>query len=858
MPAARRTALRPLLAATLLALARLAGGAEDMPDPLPLSKVPPAPVVPAAQGVATMTVAPGFKVELVASEPMVDTPVAMAFDGDGRLWVVEMCGFMPDVNGTDEDKPIGKIVILEDTDGDGRMDKATTFMDGLVLPRAISLTQGGALIAEPPTVWFAKDTDGDGKADVKTQAFGGYGGRGNMEHTANGLLRGLDNWLYSANHVARYRLQDGKWLTEPSANRGQWGVSQDDIGRLYHNNNSDWLSGDAVPADWYGRNPALTALKGHSGGAGDQIIHNQGIWTGRMNPGVNRGYRKGQLRDDFRLATCTAACAPVVYRGAAMPDCIGDVFIGEPSGNTVRRAKVTDQDGKLTGVNVYDGQKKEFITSTDERFRPVNFAEGPDGALYIADLYHGVLQDKVFITPYLKRQSLARGLDKPLDLGRIYRVIPDKGWKQPARPALEKAAVPALVAHLGDDGGWWRDTAQRLLVEHGDQAAVPLLQALAVNAAAKPLGRMHALWTLEGLGAADAPTLAKALSDADPRVRTAAVRIAAALPAASRAPVIAPLATLAGDKDTQVRLALAASLGPIGDATSDGALLALVRAHADQPYLVDVALSGLAGRENALLSRIVSEAAWAGPAADRFVRGLGTSVAARGGKGSDLSNLLALAAASKGWQQEAILGGVVAARPKNASDGSLTLATAPAGWAGLSTAATGPVKGHVQAITAWMSWPGGTAAAKVEVSPPLTGAELTRFNAGKTRFLGLCAACHQPTGLGLANLAPPLVGSEWVDGSEQRLIRIALNGVRGPIPVDGQTFTGAVEMPALAATLDDTAIAEILTYIRHEWGHKAAPVETATVAAVRAELAKVKRNEAWTVEELNATEEKAK
>ncbi|MBA3938710.1 MAG: dehydrogenase, partial [Planctomycetes bacterium] len=508
---AHRAAVRPLLAATLLALARLAG-AEDMPDPLPLSKIPPAPVVPPAQGVATMTVAPGFRVELVASEPLVDTPVALAFDGDGRLWVAEMCGFMPDVNGTNEDKPIGRIVILEDSDGDGKMDKATTFMDGLVLPRAISLTQGGALIAEPPTVWFAKDTDGDGKADVKTAAFAGYGGRGNMEHTANGLMRGLDNWLYSANHVARYRFQDGTWLAQPSANRGQWGVSQDDLGRLYHNNNSDWLSGDAVPADWYGRNPALSAIKGHTGGAGEQIIHNQAVWTGRMNPGVNRGYRKGQLRDDFRLATCTAACAPFVYRGAAMPDCVGDVFICEPSGNTVRRARITDQDGRLTGTNAYDAQKKEFITSTDERFRPVNFAEGPDGALYLADLYHGVLQDKVFITPYLKRQSLARGLDKPLDLGRIYRIVPDKGWKPQPRPALEKAAIPALVAHLSDDGGWWRDTAQRLVVERGDKAAIPLLQALAVNAAAKPLGRMHALWTLEGLGAADAPTLAKALA----------------------------------------------------------------------------------------------------------------------------------------------------------------------------------------------------------------------------------------------------------------------------------------------------------------------------------------------------------
>ena len=164
----------------------------------------------------TIKVARGFHVELVAGDPLVQDPVAIAFDPDGRIWVAEMSGFMPDVDANGEDKPSGRIVILEDTDGDGKMDKRTVFADGLVLPRAISLVRGGVLVAEPPKLWFMRDTHGDGKADEKTVVASDYGNRLNPEHTANGLIRGLDNWIYSADCHAR---AFAAWRTTGSGSR---------------------------------------------------------------------------------------------------------------------------------------------------------------------------------------------------------------------------------------------------------------------------------------------------------------------------------------------------------------------------------------------------------------------------------------------------------------------------------------------------------------------------------------------------------------------------------------------------------------------------------------------------------------
>ena len=216
---------------------------EAQPDLPPDLEVPAAPPLAPDAARDSLQVAAGFRVELVAAEPLIQDPICMSFDADGRIWVVEMRSFMPDVDGHGELEPTSRVVVLEDDDGDGRMDRSRVFLDKLVLPRALALVDGGLLLIEPPNMWFHEDKDGDGRADTKELIAEGFGaGLVNPEHAANGLLHGLDNWIYMANHPLRLkRRPDGSWLQEPTLTSGQWGLSMDDRGRLFFNYNSDFL-----------------------------------------------------------------------------------------------------------------------------------------------------------------------------------------------------------------------------------------------------------------------------------------------------------------------------------------------------------------------------------------------------------------------------------------------------------------------------------------------------------------------------------------------------------------------------------------------------------------------------------------
>src|SRR4051812_19376251 len=427
--------------------------------------IPPAPVVPPEEALKTFKVAAGFRLELVAAEPLVHEPVALSFDADGRLWVAEMRGYMPDIDGKGEDQPVGDVVVLEDTDGDGKFDKSTVFLDKLVLPRAIACVGDGVLIAEPPNVWFCRSTTGGLKCDQKTLVTSTYCSRAAVEHTANGLLPAMDNWIYSANSTMRFRYENGRFTTGTTRSRGQWGITQDDLGRLFYNSNPEFLRGDLLPCY------AADAHAGKAPGVGVQIVKDQSTWSARVNPGVNRGYQKGQLREDGRLSNCTAACGPVIYRGDNFPaEFEGNAFICEPAGNLVTRRVLKEENDTITSTNPY-AKTVDFIASTDERFRPVNLYTGPDGCLYIADLYRGILQHKLYITSFLRKQMLDRGLDKGLGLGRIYRVVSEAKPPGPS-PKLAKASSADLIRALSHANGWWRDNAQRLLVDRKDPAAL--------------------------------------------------------------------------------------------------------------------------------------------------------------------------------------------------------------------------------------------------------------------------------------------------------------------------------------------------------------------------------------------------
>jgi mono/diheme cytochrome c family protein/glucose/arabinose dehydrogenase len=811
---------------------------------VPAELIPPSPVLSPEEELESFQLAPGIRVELVASEPMVAHPMAMAFDPDGRLWVVEMRGYMPNLEGVGEDQPVGRVSVLSDTDGDGRMDKSVVFLDGLVMPRAVMPVRDGALVGAPPYLWFCRDTDGDGRADEKIVVASDFGGPidpknpalGEPENKPNSPLWAFDNWIYCGHYTGKFRWRNGAWERGMTTSRGQFGLSQDDFGRFYSNSNSDQLRADIIPTHYLSRNPNYPRARGRSVG----VARGQSVWPARVTPGINRGYLPEMLRD-YKLKNFTAACAPWIYRADLFPaDFYGNAFVCEPAGNLVKRNLVTAGRGTLTAREAYD--QREFIASTDERFRPVNLTTGPDGALYLCDMYHGIIQHRISVSKYLEDQVRARGLDQPVGLGRIWRVAPENA-KRPAPPQMSKEAPAQWVAHLSHPNSWWRETAQRLLVERGDTSVVPALEELAAKGKS-PMGRVHALWTLEGVQRLSVKTAIRALDDSDPRVRAAAVRVGEGFLRDEERFELLPkwIARAGTESSPEVQLQLVLSLGEARDAASDAAMVALLRRAPDNTFLRDAVLTGVAGRELELFETFLAETGL-----DSLLTGLAGCVFA--GRhpariGRLFETIAALPAGAR--SRQATLLNSLTANAVVTARRPVRLPAEPAALATLRRQPGASLNTALEKISPLLIWPGKPGVAPEAPVEPLTPAQQVRFEAGGQLYAATCAACHQPHGLGLEGHSPPLADSEWVTGSVERLARIAINGVRGPIRVGDRGYD--LDMPAMGAALSDEQLAAIFTYIRREWGHTAAPVEPETVERIRAAVAG--RQDAWTQVEL--------
>lgn len=811
---------------------------------VPRALIPPAPALSPSEGLKTFKLAPGLRIELVASDPLIGDPVAMNIGPDGRMWVVEMRSFMPDLDGNGEDQPLGRVVILEDTDGDGVMDKRTVFADKLIMPRAIMLVGDGALIGAPPKLWYCRDTNGDGHADERIEVAGDYGTQvdpknldlANPERAPNSPLWALDNWIYSAAYTKRFRFFGGRWTVASTTFRGQFGLSQDDYGRLFYNSNSDQLRSDILPSHYLGRNPYAPRVEGTN----VNVAETQFVWPARVNPGINRGYLPEYLRDN-KLKAFTAACSPWIYRGDLLgPEFRGNAFVCEPAGNLVKRNIITEAGGTLVARDAH--HELEFLASTDERFRPVSLYTGPDGALYIVDFHRGVIEHRISLTSYLRKQAEERGLDKPIGLGRIYRIVPE-GAAKPVRPRLGEEGPAQWVGYLSHPNSWWRETAQRLLVERNDSRVVPVLKRVAVSGA-NSRGRLHALWTLDGMNQLDAQTVFAALKDGDAGVRASAVRLSEPfLRSSERSDALQRLKEMTGDDATLVQQQLVLTLGEAVSSEADDAMAKVVRRSLGTAFIGDAAITGLFGRELELLERLLADPAWsdADGRSDKFLGMLARCVFVSR-KRDPCERLLALIVNERARpvRMDALLDGIIEAAA-NIGKRPVKFSREPAAFASLLQVDSK----RTARIAALVTWPGKVGAIPEPQPIPLTERQMANFQLGKTLYSGVCAACHQLHGLGMEGLAPPLVDSEWVNGSEQRLARIVLHGLTGPIKVRERTYT--LDMPALGAFSDDQ-IAAILTYVRREWEHTASPVETETVRAIRA--ANKLRVEGWRQAEL--------
>jgi len=787
------------------------------------------PVRTPAQEKSTFKIEPGFTIELVASEPMVQEPVAMSFDGDGRLWVVEMRGFMPDIAGKGEVEKSGRISILEDQNGDGVMDKSTIYLDGLILPRALGLIKGGALISENKALWLTQDTNGDLKADTKVLLDSTYAKNGAPEHSDNGLLLNLDNWYYNVKSRLRYRLMDGKWQRDSTEFRGQWGMSHDDQGRLFYNYNWSQLHADLVPAN------SITRNKNHSisSGIDHGLTTDRRIYPIRSNPAINRGYIEGTLDKKGRLMEFTAACSPLVLRSTLFPkQYYGNALVCEPAGNLIKRNIVTEKNGIL---KAYDPQPQhEFLASTDERFRPTQMALGPDGTLYIADMYHGIIQHGSYMTPYLKEQNLKRKLDAPIHMGRIWRIVP-KGKNVKKVHPLQQASGPTLISYLSHPDGFYRDMAQRLLIEKQDKSLIPELKKI-VQKNTSTLGRLHALWTLEGLQAADKEFLTALILDENSLIKNNALRLLSLKPNTPTAILDEKLLAIAQRAKPTEAVQLALSVQMASPNIQSKLLGILLGQHIHSGLLRDAVMSSLWNREYEFLSYLISLNSWVEPTADKEIMlEMITSAVVKKGKESEIKNLLARID-SKGkaftWKEKVLLTSLAIQAPNRKDLKPIQLVAMPAIF---------KEKNKILDENKWIvlenmfHWPQKTMVSQKDSKSFLDEKSLVQFAEGRQKYLATCSGCHGVDGKGITRFAPPLRASEWVLGDATTLSLIVLHGMEGPMVVAGKKYDAPAILPVMPAhsTMGDADIASILTYIRNEWGNQAEPVLSRFVFSTR-------------------------
>lgn len=513
-----------------------------MEEVVPRDVIPPAPILDIAQALKSFKVHPDFEVQVVAQDPLLFDPVVALYDAAGRVWALEMTTYMPNITADGEMKHESQIVVLTDTDNDGEMDKRQVIVEKIVLPRALAFIEGGILWADNEKLYFSEVKNNQGTFSlISTEVVDEtYASGGNIEHKPNGLLYSLDNWYYNAKSYQRYRpyplnqaLPKGakeiyrnklwKMAKAGTEYRGQWGLTQDDYGRHYFNMNFTPIQTSSFLPNVATRNPKHKFGKSVTA----QNVGTNDVYPVRVTPGINRGYMEGMYSKDYKLKMHTAACGPLIYRGNQYPDEYYGIGIAqEPAGNLVKATKFNEVDGVVSGKNLFHQQ--EIMASTDERFRPVNAINAPDGTITVIDFYHGILQHRTFLTSYLAEQITMRDLERSKHVGRLYR-LKHKNSDLPDVTYLENLSAIELVPFLAHDNGWHRDMAQQLLIMKQDKSAVPALQKMAIESN-NHLAKIKALWALEGLYSITFETLQAAEKNSHDKVKRSIYRLLELLP----------------------------------------------------------------------------------------------------------------------------------------------------------------------------------------------------------------------------------------------------------------------------------------------------------------------------------------
>lgn len=582
----------------------------------PSVKAEDLPRVPATElkdAIKTFRVRPGFHVELVAGEPNVIDPIAICFDENGRMFVVEMRDYSER-----RAEKLGRIRMLEDRDGDGVYETSTVFLDHLAWPTAVFYCNGGVLIGACPDIIFAKDTNGDGVADESKVLFTGFGTdeKLNVQGLFNNFQWGLDNRIHGCSGhdggMVKQVLHPDKppldvrgkgfvinprdWSMTTEAGGGQYGLSFDHLGRLFTCTNSSHCETFMYNARYGTNNPYATlpdpriSIAADGPAAEVYRISPEEPWRVIRTRWRIAGLVGGPVEGGGRSAGYfTGATGITIYRGDAFgPDYVGDAFVGDAGGNLVHHKRIrSGPDGiTLVAKRPDDELKSEFLASTDNWFRPVDFANTPDGTLYVADMYREVIEHPWSLPPEIKKYL---DLNSGNDRGRIYRITPD-GFKPSRPPRFSEVTNAELVALLDHGNGWHRDTAARILFERQDRSPATNLSLCELASRGSPLGRISALHAMQGSAhGMDPDILLQALSDKDPRVRAHAIKLTEENDHSPQ--VLDRLAELAKDPDPTVRYQLAWTVGAIPHAQRATILAQLAAADVKSPWMQSAILA---------------------------------------------------------------------------------------------------------------------------------------------------------------------------------------------------------------------------------------------------------------------------
>ncbi|PHR93424.1 MAG: hypothetical protein COA78_32965 [Blastopirellula sp.] len=547
--------------------------------------------------IKTIHVREGYEVQLVAAEPLVKDPVAIDWGPDGKLWVVEMADYPLGIDG--KGKPGGRVRFLEDTNNDGKYDKSTLFAEGLSFPNGVLSWGDGILVTAAPEIIYLEDSSGDGKADVRRVLYSGYL-EGNQQLRVNGLRWGLDNWVYcaSGSHHGGYgkdsqitshltgkkyqvgsrdfRIRPDTGSIDPQSGPSQYGRNRDDWGNWFGVQNSLPLWHYVLADHHIRRNPHFAPPNPKH-----QVV----------TPANPKVYPASTLQKRYhsfsQSGRFTSACSAMIYRDDFLFDHSAEqhAFTCEPFHNLVQHNLIADDGLSFRFRRDPAEAKTDFFASEDRWCRPVMARTGPDGALWVVDMYRYMIEHPEWL-PKNGQDELRPWFRSGENHGRIYKIVHSD---QPARkvPRLAELSPKQLVSALESSNGGQRDMAQRLLVRGNHHEISQSLQEL-VGTSQQPRARLHAIWTLEGLGTLPVSTLELALADSHAGVRRNAVRIASGV-------MVDPnkLARLADDPDAKVRLELAATLGYYDDQAASAALAKLAMGASGDPYMTAAVMSSL-------------------------------------------------------------------------------------------------------------------------------------------------------------------------------------------------------------------------------------------------------------------------